>query len=62
MFLLIELKERQPIKFWLYISIRVIKVIEKNGFNIKTNIYDRIRKYLSNYAKKFFRVRLSEYC
>ena len=30
--LLIELKERQPIKFWLYISIRVIKVIEKEWF------------------------------
>ena len=32
---------------WLFILIWVLKIIEnKNGFNIKPNIYSRIQKYL----------------
>ena len=37
---------------WLYTSIRVIKTIKTEFFNIKTNIYNRIRKHLGNCTKK----------
>ena len=39
---------------WLYTSIRVIKTIKTEFFNIKTNIYNRIRKHFGNCTKQLF--------
>ena len=47
---------------WLYTSIRVIKTIKTEFFNIKTNIYNRIRKHLGNCTKTIIPRRLGEYC
>ena len=47
---------------WLYTSIRVIKTIKTEFFNIKTNIYNRIRKHPGNCTKTIIPRRLGEYC
>ena len=47
---------------WLYTSIRVIKTTKTEFFNIKTNIYNRIRKHLGNCTKTIIPRRLGEYC